>query len=237
VVRIAEQLADWRAAIGRAAALPGVDPSQLALWGFSLAGGHILQIAADSPHIAAAIAQTPLVDGRAAASKALRHTTPGAVLRLTGRAVADGIDALLGRAPLLVPTAGEPGTVAVLTTPDAMDGGPALDPDGAFADSWPQTVAARFALRIGFYRPIRHASQVRCPLLVLACDQDQSADPASAVRAAQLAPGAELVRLPGRHYAPFLEAHEQAVAAELAFLRAHLLLRPTSTASRGGQQA
>jgi hypothetical protein len=34
---------------------------------------------------------------------------------------------------------------------------------------------------------------------------------------------AELVRLVGGHYAPFLDAHEQAVAAELSFLRRHLL--------------
>lgn len=103
------------------------------------------------------------------------------------------------------------------------------------SDSWPQTVAARFALRAGFYRPTRYASRVQCPLLVVVCDQDQSTAPASAVRAAQQAPGAELVRLPGRHYAPFMEAHEQAVEAELAFLRAHLLDRaaPESAPSRG----
>ena len=34
---------------------------------------------------------------------------------------------------------------------------------------------------------------------------------------------AELVRLPGGHYAPFLDAHEQAVAAELSFLNRHVL--------------
>lgn len=37
---------------------------------------------------------------------------------------------------------------------------------------------------------------------------------------------AELVRLPGGHYAAFLDAHEQAVAAELTFLRLHLLGQP-----------
>jgi pimeloyl-ACP methyl ester carboxylesterase len=64
---------------------------------------------------------------------------------------------------------------------------------------------------------------VRCPLLVVVADQDQSALAAPAVRAAGRAPHGELVRLPGGHYAPFLEGHEPAVAAELSFLRAHLL--------------
>jgi uncharacterized protein len=79
------------------------------------------------------------------------------------------------------------------------------------------------ALRITLYRPGRYASRVRCPLLVLVCDQDQSALAGPAAGAARRAPRGELVRLPGGHYEPFLGGHEQAVAAELAFLRRHLL--------------
>jgi pimeloyl-ACP methyl ester carboxylesterase len=72
---------------------------------------------------------------------------------------------------------------------------------------------------------------VRCPLLVVVADQDQSALAGPAVAAARRAPGAELVRLPGGHYAPFLEAHEQAVEAELAFLHRHLAGRPARAGS------
>ena len=66
---------------------------------------------------------------------------------------------------------------------------------------------------------------MRCPLLVLVCDQDQSALAGPAIRAANRAPRGELVRIPGGHYAPFLDGHEQAVEAELSFLRRHLLDR------------
>ena len=48
----------------------------------------------------------------------------------------------------------QPGTVALLTTPDALDGGRALNPGNRYPD-WQQAVAARSALRIGFYRPGR----------------------------------------------------------------------------------
>ncbi|MEW2272685.1 MULTISPECIES: hypothetical protein [Streptomyces] len=61
--------------------------------------------------------------------------------------------------------------------------------------------------------------------LVVVCDQDRSALPAPALRAAGEAPAAEVVHLTGRHYAPFLESHEQAVAAELSFLEEHLAPR------------
>ncbi|GAA1243032.1 alpha/beta hydrolase [Kitasatospora nipponensis] len=222
IVRFDEQVADWHAAVDYAATLPDVDPDRIALWGFSLAGGHVFRVAADHPRPACAIAQTPLVDGRAVAPHALRSMTPLAALGLFGRGIADALGGLVGRPPLLVPTAGVRGTVAALTTPDTMDGDRALDPDGRHT-TWEQTVAARIALRIGGYRPGRHASRIRCPLLVVVCDQDQSVLAGPAVRAAANAPDAEVLHLTGRHYAPFLEAHEQAVEAQLAFLRRHLV--------------
>ena len=222
VVRIQEQLADWQAAIGFAPTLPGVDPSRLAIWGFSVSGGHVFRVAARHPGLAAAIAQTPNADGPAGARNAARHQQRLALLRLTGRGMLDGLGGLVGRQPLLVPLVGEPGTVALLTTPDALDGDGALNPGNRYPH-WQQSVAARSALPLGFYRPGRDASRVGCPLLVLVCDQDQSALAWPAVAAAKRAPQGELARLPGGHYAPFLDAHEQAVEAELSFLRRHLL--------------
>jgi uncharacterized protein len=233
VVRIREQLADWQAAVGFAAALPGVDPAKLAVWGFSASGGHVFRVAARNPQLAAAIAQTPNADGPAAARNTARYQKPLALLRLTGRGIADALGGLFGRQPLLVPLDGEPGTVAVLTTPDAIGGGKVLDPDNNYPD-WKQAAAARSALRLGFYRPGRAASRVRCPLLVLVCDQDQSALAGPAVDAANRAARGELVRMPGGHYEPFLDGHEKAVEAELSFLRRHLIDRWRADRSANG---
>jgi fermentation-respiration switch protein FrsA (DUF1100 family) len=228
VQRVREQLADWQAAIGRARALPGVDPARIAVWSFSSSAGQVFRIAAREPGPAAAIAQTPYADGLAASRNAARYQKPAAMLRFTGRGIADAVGALAGRPPRLVPLSGEPGAVAMLTTPDSQDGGRALDPDGRYRD-WRQEIAARSALRLSFYRPGRYAARVRCPLLVLVCDQDQSVLAPPAVRAAGRAPRAELIRLPGGHYAPFLDGHERAVEAELSFLRRHLLGEPAAS--------
>ncbi|MFC9498076.1 alpha/beta hydrolase [Streptomyces sp. NPDC056975] len=222
ILDIEEQLADWRAAIARAATLPGVDPSRVAAWGFSASGGHIFQVAGRAPRLAAAIAQTPLADGPVASRRAMAYQTPWAMLRLTVRGLLDAAGGLVGRKPLLMPLAGPPGTVAMLTTPDGNEGDRALNPGNRYPD-WQQEVAARSALSLSFYRPGRQASKARCPLLVVVCDQDRSALPGPAVDAARRAPQAELVHLPGGHYAPFMDAHEPAVEAELAFLQRHLL--------------
>ncbi len=221
VVRMREELADWQAAIAFAATLPGVDPARVALWGFSVSGGHVIRVAARNPGVAAVIAQTPNADGQAAARNAMRYQRPFALLRFAGRAALDGLGGVIGRRPRLVPLAGEPGTVAV-PTPDARDVGRALDPDNMYPD-WRQEIAARSALRVSFYRPGRDAPRVQCPLLVLACEQDQSALAAPAVRVAKRAPNSELVQMSGGHYEPFMGGHDHAVEVELSFLRRHLL--------------
>jgi uncharacterized protein len=221
VVRIREQLADWQAAVDFAPTLRGVEPDRIAIWGFSSSGGHIFRAAARTPGLAAAIAQTPNADGQAAARNATRHQKPVAMLRFLGRGVLDLLGGALGRPPRLVPLAGEPGTVALLTTPDSLEGAIALKPERY--PGWQQTVAAGSALRLAWYRPGRVAAHVTVPLLVVVCNQDRSALAEPAARAAQRAPRGELVRMDGGHYEPFLGGHELAVAAELAFLDRHVL--------------
>lgn len=233
IVRIGEQVGDWHAAVAFARALPEVDADRVALWGFSLSGGHVFRVASRDADLAAAIAQAPLVDAPAAAPNGLRHMTPLALLRLTGRGVLDAVGGPFGRQPLLVPLAGRRGSVASITTPDALDGADALNPGNTYPQ-WRQEVAARSTLTIGTYRPARSASRVQCPLLVMACEGDRSVIPGPAIRAGRRAPRGEVVRLPGRHYAAFLEAHENTVKTELAFLRRHLLDR--SKASRPDQE-
>lgn len=225
VVRIREQLADWEAALDCAASLPGVADGKIAGWGFSLAGGHLLRIAArrsDHRRLAAVIAQAPLADGAASMPHALRHETPGVVARFPLIALRDLARGLAGREPLLVPLAGPRGAVAVLTTPDATDGDRALNPGNAYPE-WQQSIAARSVLPIGMYRPGSTASRIGCPLLAVISTDDQSVLAAPALKAARRAPGAEILQVEGGHYAAFLDQHETVVAAELSFLSRHLL--------------
>ncbi|HEY2063939.1 MAG TPA: alpha/beta hydrolase [Amycolatopsis sp.] len=227
VTRVGEQLADWHAAVGFARTLPGVDPERVGIWGFSASGGHVFLVAAQDPRLAAAIAQTPNADGPATARNAARYQKPWTMLRFTGRGILDALGSLIELRPRLVALAGPPGTVALLTTPDSLDGERALRAE-RYPD-WEQTAAARSALRMTLYRPGCAAPRVSCPLLVVVADQDRSALAEPAVVAVGRAPRGELVRVPGGHYAPFLDEHEHVAAAEVFFLRQHLLA-PARTA-------
>lgn len=225
VVRIREQLADWEAALDFAASLPGVAAGKVAGWGFSLAGGHLLRLAArpsGQRRLAAVIAQAPLADGAASSPRALSHESPGVLARFPLIALRDVMRGLAGRDPLLVPLAGPRGAVAMLTTPDATDGERALNPGNAYPD-WQQTIAARCVLPIAMYRPGRTASRIACPLLAVISTGDQSVLAAPALKAARRAPAGEILQIDGGHYAAFIDQHEKVVAGELDFLHRHLL--------------
>lgn len=225
VVRIPEQLADWEAALNCAASLPEVEASKIAGWGFSLAAGHLLRLAARPPHqhrLAAVIAQAPLADGAVSSPHALSHETPGVLARFPLIALRDVARGLTGRDPLVVPLAGPRGAVAMLTTPDATDGDRALNPGNVYP-GWQQTIAARSVVPIALYRPGRTASRISCPLLVVISTRDETVLAAPALKAARRAPAGEIFQIDGTHYAAFLDQHEAVVAAELDFLRRQLL--------------
>ena len=231
VVRIGEQLADWQAALDFAASLPGVAADKIAGWGFSLAAGHLLRLAArpsGQRRLAAVIAQAPLVDGAASSPHALRHESPGVLARFPLIALRDVVRGLTRREPLVVPLAGPRGAVAMLTTPDATDGDRALNPGNAYPD-WQQTIAARSVVPIAMYRPGRTADRIGCPLLAVISTRDQSVLAAPALKAAHRAPAGEVLKIDGTHYAAFGDQHEKVVAAELDFLRRHLLRDSPST--------
>jgi uncharacterized protein len=195
-----------------------VDPARVAVWGTSFAGGHALVTAAQVPGIAAAVCQCPMMDGLAAVRRILQYAGPAQLLRLTGHGLWDTVLAPFGRAHYL-PTVGTPGRLAVMTSPDADAGYRALVPPGFRCE-----IAARIALTIGLYRPVRHADRVLCPVLVQICVQDSVA-PAAAAEAVvrHLGERGEVQRYPIGHFEPYFGAwFERSVGDQLDFLRRHL---------------
>jgi hypothetical protein len=210
------QLEDWRGAVALARSLSAVDADRVALWGTSSSGGHVVRLAAEDPRVAAAVVQMPLVSGRAQLG-----TTPlPQSLRLLGAGLVDVVRATLGAAPLTLPQVGRPGSLAFVTSPDALSGLHAIVEPGS---TWRNEVLARSALGLAFAEPGRAARRVRRPLLVCVADGDLVVPAAPALRLARKAPHGRLARYPYGHFAMYVgEAFERVVADQIAFLAEHL---------------
>ncbi len=214
---IGRQLEDWTAAVAFARSLSFVDADRLGLWGSSFSGGHVQHLASRDHRIAAVIAQVPFADGvRNLPSLGLKLA-----MKLTAAGLRDQVGALLGRPPRMLPSVGPPGSLAVMTSPDAEPGFHAIDPP---ASSWRNEAAARIVLRVGLYRPGRRADQIACPILYAIAEDDVITPAAFAQDAAERAPRSEVRRYPGGHFDIYRGPQfDQAIADQLDFLERHLL--------------
>src|SRR5882757_5334436 len=194
VLSVPRQRADYSTVVGWAVEQPYVDPRQIIAWGTSFAGMHIVELAVSDRRLAAAIAQSPLTDGLAAALMA----PPGNSIRMFALALLDRLGSLLGRAPIYLPGHAEPGELSIGATPDQAFGQRLMTPkDGT---PWNDRVAARSLLSFSWRRPVRRAAAVRVPLLLVVPEADFIAPVPAALEVARKAPGAELFRSAGGHY-------------------------------------
>ncbi|RMI34910.1 alpha/beta hydrolase [Nocardia stercoris] len=213
------QIADYRAAITAAAALPGIDPRRIVVWGVSLSGGHALSVAADRTDVCAVVAAVPLVNGMAAGRVALAQVGARAVVKSTLTGIRSALGARLGRPPILMPLVGKPGEHAAFTAE-----GYAADYLAVAGPSWRNEVDAAVGLELGGYRADRAAARIAAPVLIQIADFDRAAPPHAAAAAATAA-RAEVKHYPGDHFDVFEPKpwFEPAVTDQLEFLRRHLL--------------
>jgi uncharacterized protein len=225
LVSIPHQLEDYAAAIAFARGLDGVDPGRIVLWGTSYSGGHVVEAAVADGRLAAVIAQTPAMDGLVTLLNLVRYAGVGALGKLTLAGLRDAIGARRGRAPLMLPVVGPPGTPAIMSTPDAEPGYRAIT-----GPTWRNEFAARIALTAGLYRPGRKADRLPCPMLVQIADRDAVAPPKAAQDAAWLATGRGEVRTyPVGHFDIYVGApFERSVSDQLHFLSRHVGSPPRS---------
>jgi len=210
------QLQDWTVAVAYARTLAGIDHNRIGLWGTSFSGGHVIATAARLPGIAAVVSQCPFTDSVAS----LGTLSPSISARVTALAVRDLIAARLGGSPVMVPTAGNPGEVALMNAPDAYPGFLRLVPDGT---SLRNEVAARIGVKILPYRPGRLAAKVACPILFCVCETDSVAPSGPTRRYAAMAPRGQVKLYPEGHFEIYVgDAFERVIADQLDFLEKNL---------------
>jgi uncharacterized protein len=216
LLSIRRQLQDWEAAVATARALPGIDAGRIVLFGSSFSGGHVQTLAARDAAIAAAIAQAPFCDGL----RNLPALGLGHALRLTVAGLRDAAGSVLGLEPYRIPAVGAPGSLAAMTTPDAVSGFANMNPA---TSTWRNEVCARIALSIGAYRPGAKAARIRCPILYTIAEDDIVTPARFAQDAARRAPRGEVKAYRCGHFDVYLPPlWDQVVADQTEFLVRHL---------------
>ena len=225
-ISLVRQLADFRNAVAFASGLPGVDPARVALWGASMSGGHVLQVAADLPDVAAVIALTPLTSGLAAGRAAVSERDVLTALRWTATGVRSRLAVARGGTATLMPIVGRPGEPGALTLSGAYESYLAMA-----GPSWRNEVDSSVGMELGRLNVKAAARRVRCPVLVQIGDFDRFV-PAGAVAKTAEAARAQVHRYACDHFDvwPGNDWFDKTVGDQLAFLRRVLLVRESHPA-------
>jgi uncharacterized protein len=211
---------DYHAAVATARSMPGVDTSRIVLWGSSYSGGHVVAVAAEDPSVAAVISQGAAMDGLAALREIAKTAGVPKVLVMTGHGLRDTARAIARRSPHLMPVVGRPGSLAAITAVGGLQGYQAI-----VGPTFRNEMCARGILKVSLNRPVRSASKLRCPILLVVAEQDNIAPASSVYRVARHAgPLAEVESFQCGHFDIYTgEVFEKSVSAQVDFLRRHLL--------------
>ncbi len=217
------QLDDLRAAIEYARTRNEIDAEKIALWSTSASGGYGLIIAAEDVKIAAVIAQCAGIDHKADSKIYMDREGMGFFLRLLVHAQRDKGRSRFGLSPHTFPIVGKPGTLALLPAPGAFDGYAKLMQN---SNTFKNEVCARLFFMAHGPDPLEASKKVQCPVLFLACEQDNLAAPDSYKRAAEaLGDKAEVKTYPIGHFDIYEgEYFEKAISEMITFLKKHLRL-------------
>ena len=213
LVSPAKQIADYEAAVETMRDTEGVDANRLVVWGHSLAGGHVLSVAAENFRVAGVIATNPFVDGRDQLKASLRE--PKQLLKSVAAGVRDTLGHRVGFGREVRIVDDEDG-FAVITAPGAKRA--LFDLVDRHAD-WENSVPARILLALPRYRPITGVDEIRCPTLVVGGRDDQITAADSAAAAADKIADSTYLELPIDHLSAFSDDFETVVDHQLAFLR------------------
>lgn len=226
IIDVREQRADLRQAVAFVRARATIDPARIALWGTSLGGSHVVDLAARDARIAAVVCNMPALDALRGGNieakmkhlKASRLLLLGTTARLVGAAAVDAVRGLLGLSPRYIAVYGRPGE-AFFTDPALAGRFRTVEQS---SPTWENRVAARFLFGAPRYRE-GTMERIQAPLLASLAREDLEVSSDFVKEKARKAPRAEIQEYPAGHFDMYHGAvFEQVVADQIAFLRRHL---------------
>jgi pimeloyl-ACP methyl ester carboxylesterase len=159
IIDVKSQQEDYTAAAAYVGNLTGVDASRVVLWGTSLSGGHVLELGARLPTLAAVIAQVPHVNGLATVGQLPPASLPG----LINAGLQDSARSLTNSTPLYVPTANRTGEFGALTQAGAYEGYQFIQPNPPAPGN---VFPARFVTQLPTFSPDTTAANSKHPTFI-----------------------------------------------------------------------
>lgn len=172
-------------------AMKKVDPTRIGLWGTSLGGGHVLQLASDpsfillNPSVQAIVSQVPhLTIGLKSLIVPSLKVTPVDALKglgyITLALIKSALYALIFNKPSYYPLVGLPGTPAMMQNPGDYAGYLRLvesekdtDSHTNGASGWTNAATPVSGLKVVMqYCPMRNVDRITTPTLLLAAEND-----------------------------------------------------------------
>lgn len=206
-IRQPEQRIDWLAAYTYAAGIEGVDSSRMAVWGYSMSGGHLAHLLGHGrikPQ--AALFLAPFVDGL----KRVLSSPPRTLGMVFPRALVDS----LGRHHT-IPATGEPGELGCMTLPGEAAGFARAVPEGS---RWRDEASPGVFTAVALHRPWKKAKKIECPIWVGRGEQDITVDPGAVKKLADRAPRGQFHAYEGDHFDLIAQEAERIADDQAAFL-------------------
>lgn len=220
------QREDLRNAVAFMRSRPEVDDTRVALWGTSLGGAHVIEVAATDPSIAAVVANVPAID----MFRGLRgRHVPGhlrvgvvrvckATASLMWAASVDTVRGALRLEPSYIPVYGRLGR-AVFWDPSLA---PLFTDLESHSLSWRNEITPRFLFKAPRYRR-ETLRRLTAPLLVTVARDDEVISTRFIEKVVADAPRYEVRQYPVRHFDMYHGAiRDQLAADHLRFLQCHL---------------
>ena len=212
------QLEDYTAAVEYARSRQEIDPARIALWGTSASGGYGIVVAARDQNIACVVGQCPALDPEASGKMLVKEMGIRHFLRLFFHGQRDMIRSRFGLSPHTIPIVGKPGTLAFFTIPEAYEGYSNIEPE-----NFVNEVCARVILTSHGFRPVEHARNAHCPILIQICECDALVAISSETEN-ELRQCADVKSYPIGHFDIYTgDNFERAVNDQIDFFKKHLL--------------
>ena len=219
VVDVRAQIADWHSALAHARGIKDINPQRIALWGSSFSGGLVIAVAVEDGRVAAVSSQGAMMDGLAAFQHLLKSEGPVQLAKVSALAALDAARARLKLSRVTLPVVGAPGSMAVLTAPDAVPGYLRITPP-----DWVNAISLSWMLTLPLFRPNVMAARLPCPTLFCIAEQDSIVPPSAVEDAARRAGDkAQVVRYPRGHFEIYVDqGFADSIRDQTAFFEKHL---------------